>query len=393
MNLRRNSNIAILAKRFVLLLASCLFASAPVFPCTVFVLTGAHRVLFCNNEDWSNPRTRIWFVPAGEGHYGCVYVGFDDGWAQGGMNTKGLAFDWVAGFMEKWEPGPGMKPVRGNPSERMIETCATVEEAIAFYRTHRETSFSRAKILIADRTGASVIIGAKDGQLQFERAHQSRGFGYGGQILETMLPNHSEPTVANGVMILRACLQKGQYATKYSNVFDLKSGDISLYQFPEHTNGVNINLTVELGKGGHYYDMSQISQQLTQAPIPLLNNMKRLIFDELKPIPDKEPDITRHLRAVIQDAVGGAMRPGDYTADFWKEVSSAQKDIQADLNKLGHLNVFTLVDRRVENGRRVYRYHVDFTNARTLLRFVLDENDKVALFQTEASEGKAAAGH
>ena len=25
--------------------------------------------------------------------------------------------------------------------------------------------------------------------------------------------------------ILRACLQKGQYATKYFNIFDLKSGD------------------------------------------------------------------------------------------------------------------------------------------------------------------------
>jgi len=41
---------------------------------------------------------------------------------QGGLNTKGLAFDWVAGFMEKWEFDPGMKSVRGNPSERMLET-------------------------------------------------------------------------------------------------------------------------------------------------------------------------------------------------------------------------------------------------------------------------------
>jgi hypothetical protein len=393
MKLQSNSNIAVLTKRFVLLLASCFFASAPMFPCTIFVLTDAHRVLFCNNEDWSNPRTRIWFVPAGEGHYGCVYVGFDDGWAQGGMNTKGLAFDWVAGFMEKWEPGPGMKPVRGNPSERMIETCATVEEAIAFYRTHRETSFSRARILIADRTGASVIIGVKDGQLQFEKSNQSRGFGFGGQILETMLPDHSEPTVANGVSILRACSQKGQYATKYSNIFDLKSGDIFLHQFPEDANSVNINLTVDLAKGGHYYDMPQIHRQLSLAPIPLLNNMKRLVFDDLRAIPDQEPDITKHLRAMIQDAVGGTMRPGDYTVDFWKEISSAQKGIQADLNKLGHLNFFTLVDRQVENGQRSYRYLVDFSNAKVLLRFVLDENDKVSLFQTEASEGKAAATH
>ena len=90
----------------------------PASSCTIFVLTNDQRVLFCNNEDFSNPKTRIWFVTAGDGHYGCAYVGFDNGWAQGGMNTKGLAFDWVAGYTEKWKPERGMKKVRGNPSER-----------------------------------------------------------------------------------------------------------------------------------------------------------------------------------------------------------------------------------------------------------------------------------
>lgn len=109
-------------------------ASAVVEACTIFVLTDTNRALFCNNEDWRNPKTRLWFVPGGDGHYGCTYVGFDDGWPQGGLNTKGLAFDWVAGFMDEWKPGPEMKPVGGNPSQRMLETCATVEDAITFYR-------------------------------------------------------------------------------------------------------------------------------------------------------------------------------------------------------------------------------------------------------------------
>ena len=45
----------------------------------------------------------------------------------------------------------------------MLETCASVQEAIAFYQQNSEPSFSRARILIADKTGASVIVGAKDG--------------------------------------------------------------------------------------------------------------------------------------------------------------------------------------------------------------------------------------
>ncbi|MEO5959972.1 MAG: hypothetical protein ABIZ49_09690, partial [Opitutaceae bacterium] len=66
----------------------------PAGACTIFVLTDANRALFFNNEDWFNPATRLWFIPAGKDHLGCVYLGFDNGWAQGGLNSAGLAFDW-----------------------------------------------------------------------------------------------------------------------------------------------------------------------------------------------------------------------------------------------------------------------------------------------------------
>ena len=70
--------------------------------CTVFNMTGGDRVLFCNNEDYSNPKTRIWFIPGTATKYGCQFVGFDDGWGQGGLNDQGMAFAWVAGFKELW---------------------------------------------------------------------------------------------------------------------------------------------------------------------------------------------------------------------------------------------------------------------------------------------------
>ena len=178
-------------------LASALLAfSLPVYACTIFVLTDSSRALFFNNEDWSNPVTRIWFVPGTQGRYGAVYVGFDNGWSQGGLNSKGLAFDWVAGWNETYEPDAGAQNVHGNPSERMLESCGTVEEAIAFYQKNRETSFGRAKILVADSSGASVIVGARDGKLQVERSNQCRGFGYGHDKLEKMLATPPEPTVA-----------------------------------------------------------------------------------------------------------------------------------------------------------------------------------------------------
>ena len=80
-------------RRLAFALAVLSLTSLPVRACTIFVLTDTNRTLFCNNEDWSDTKTRMWFLPAGEGHIGAVYVGFDNGFAQGGLNTEGLGYD------------------------------------------------------------------------------------------------------------------------------------------------------------------------------------------------------------------------------------------------------------------------------------------------------------
>jgi len=366
-------------------------AAASVQACTIFVLTDATHALFCNNEDWSNPRTRIWFVPASAGCYGRVYVGYDDGWARGGLNTEGLACDWVGGFSEEWQPGPAAQCVRGNPTERLLESCATVEEAIAFFQEHPESDFARAKILVADRSGTSAIIGARNGKLQIEPSNTSRGFGYGFQTLNVWLAKAPPATVAAGTGILHACKQEGRFATKYSNVFDLKSGEIFLYPLSEAANEVRFNLAAELRRGGHYYDLPQIHQQLAQAPQPLLLEMRRFFLDEFPPVADHEPSVTRHLRTTIEDAMQGAMRPTDYNVELWMKIAPAQKTIQADLQRYGGLTSMALVDRQAEDNRQSLLYRIDFEKAILLMRFVLDGEQRVALIHSEGAERKPGA--
>lgn len=359
--------------------------------CTIFVLTDAKQVVFCNNEDWLNPRSRIWFVPAGDGHLGCAYVGFDNGWAQGGLNTKGLAYDWVAGSMGEWKPGTDMKAARGNPSARMLETCATVDEAVSFFRKHRELSFAYAKILVADSSGKSVIVGAKDGKLQIEESRQCRGFGYGQRTLDKMLAATPEPTVANGAGILRACLQHGKHGTKYSNIFDLKSGDIYLFQPSKQSDGVKLNLAAELKKGEHDYDIPHIRQQVTQPPIPLLNNMKRLFMDQFDPIPDAEAGVAKRIRAILQDLLEGSARAEDYTAEFWKEIKQDGVQAITEFRLLGKIGSLTLVDRKAEGDNHSHRYLVEFkdvTAMEVLLRFVLDQKNRVVLVEMEGVQYK-----
>jgi hypothetical protein len=377
---------------FVCLLACVLFTAARVPACTIFVLTDTNHALFCNNEDWSDPKTRIWFLPAGEGYHGAVYVGFANGYAQGGMNTEGLAFDWVAGYTEKWELDPKIPEARFNSGQRMLETCTTIDEAVAFFRNHFEARFDRAKILVADRSGASVIIGARDGKLVVEQEDRCRGFGYGQRPLDAALAKNPQVTVADGFSILKACRQGGDYATKYSNIFDLKSGDIFLYPVPAGDDEVKLNLAAELKKGAHYYEMPKIKEQLAEAPLPLPLNMERLAVDKYKPIPDKEPEVTAHLRATIRDAGEGILHPEDCTDEFWKaEVAPKQKEIKDSVKRLGDLITIDLVDRSDDHGQRVYRYRVDCANAIILQRYVFNAQNKIVASGTEAVELKQHA--
>ncbi len=354
--------------------------------CTIFVLTDTNSALFCNNEDWSDPKTRIWFVPGVGKHYGAVYVGFDNDYPQGGLNSEGLAFDWVAGFTEDWKPDPNLAVVYGNSGQRVLESCATVEDAIAFFRTHQDQGFFRAKILLADRTGASVIIGGHDGKVQVEQSSTCRGFGYGARTLEKMLAESKEPTVANGAKILWACRQKGQYATKYHNIFDLKSGDIFLYPHPESEQAVKFNLAAELKKDGHYYDMPQTQEQLTQPLRPLLADMQRFQLEKYQPIPDKEPKVTARVRELVQDAIDGTWHEDYFTEALWKQESPNFKETQGAIKAFGPFVSLALVDRSEEGSNRSYRYRVAFEKNTVLQQFVFDGQNKLTVSRTEEIE-------
>lgn len=247
--------------------------------CTIFTMTDGERILFCNNEDFSNPKTRIWFIPGTDDRHGCVFVGFDDGWGQGGLNDKGLAFGWVAGLKERWERSPELQIVRGNPCQRTLESCDSVEKAVAFFERHWEESFSYGQLLVADRTGKSAVLRAKDEKFDAPIVKRSQGighrFGLRGNEASGMLTKVSTPTLADAVRLLNATRQQGANATKYSVVYDLKTCDIYLYRFPEQTEPVRFNLSRELKQGPHYFDIPELPGQQTRELRPLTEDMKK----------------------------------------------------------------------------------------------------------------------
>lgn len=284
-----------------LLLAWLLVTCPSVHACTIFLLTDTNRTLFCNNENWTATKPKIWFVPGGK-HYDCAYVGFIRQVSEGGCNSAGLAFDWVAGCREKWGRDSKQKIVWGIPHERMLQTCATVDEAIAFYRTHWDPVLSSAKMLVADRTGASAILGAHDGHFQVYRTNASAGFGYGWEMLGRTIHSHPEPTLTNAVQLLRETRAQGKYATKYSNVFDLKSGDIFLF-LPEKVDATRLNLIEELRRGAHWYDMSRVAEQRTKKP-KRLSHLMEFVKSVYCPLRYSRPSASDHPSVVLQSSKG-----------------------------------------------------------------------------------------
>ncbi len=229
----------------------------PASPCTIFKLSGGGRTLVGNNEDWENPRTRVWFRVAEPNKHGRVYFGFDDGWAQGGMNDEGLFFDWVAGFKADWTPSASRQDYSGNLCAKMLEEAATVEQAIALFRRYNERAFGYARIMIVDRTGASAILGWRDGDLLVVRTSEAwQAMGFGQVIAGTMLPVMGTPTVEGFRDTLKAALQSGRYGTKYSNVYDLQKLEVHVWDFHRGRGPVTYRLAEELEKGDHRYDLT-----------------------------------------------------------------------------------------------------------------------------------------
>ncbi len=247
--------------RHYALLIVCLCIGGPAASaCTAFCAANSRLVLVGNNEDYNNPRTRVWFLPPSGKEAGRVYVGFDDGWPQGGMNDRGLWFDGFA--TAPVEPTRSLKkpPLPPRVVEKIMAECGSVEEVVQVFSRYNLEDLRRTVLMFADASGNSVIIEPdavirKKGSYQVQtNFHQSLPkpeyscdrFRIATDMLEKAGPDISVDLVRR---ILAATHAEGKYPTLYSNVYDLKRRVMYLYHFHNFENVVPIDLNAELKKG------------------------------------------------------------------------------------------------------------------------------------------------
>ena len=111
----------------------------PATACTFFVKTSDGVTLAGNSEDSYEADTCAVIIPSSPGKYGRIYFGWTNVWLQGGVNEEGLAYDIMALWPKQFERPPAGRahePGRLALIRRIMETCATVEEALELMETH-----------------------------------------------------------------------------------------------------------------------------------------------------------------------------------------------------------------------------------------------------------------
>lgn len=235
--------------------------------CTIFNATKSDITLVGNNEDSTDPITFVWFLPAEKSKYGRVYFGLSDKWPQGGMNDQGLFYDGTACPLLEVKKSKNKPIYNGNLSEKILEECSTVYEALELLGKYNLNYFRNGEMMIVDKFGNSVIVEGdtilyKKGHYQVVTNFYQSKPHLGGypcpryDIAELMLKNMEKISVDYFRNVLDAVHTKGY--TQYANVFDLNNGIIYLFRDSNFQECVKLDLQKELKKGKKFYVMSSL---------------------------------------------------------------------------------------------------------------------------------------
>ena len=250
--------------------------------CTIFSVSRDEQIFFCNNEDEGLRHGRVWFLPGTQETHGLVLLGYqiyrDLMIPVGGINEHGLCIDGNMVSETQITLDPNKPDLEGSFFLDLLRTCKTVEEARNWVQSYDLLLLHWQQEHIADSTGDAVIISLNDeGYLwmtnksndylvstNFNPAqddsedHQCSRY----ETAISMLNSASELTLDYCKDILEAVSNS---ATMYSNIYDFQTGLLHLYSRGDFRRGAILNITEELSKGEHSYDIEAlVSQQSGQ---------------------------------------------------------------------------------------------------------------------------------
>jgi len=273
----------------IVLVFYSMLISQSVSACTFCMATLNGTTLFGSNEDNDKAASNIWFLPAEEGKYGRVYLGYNDGFTQGGMNDKGLCFDGASTPKSNLKYHPKKKAYKGNLIAKIMEECATVDEVVKMVDEYQFTVLQKqGQLMFADASGDAVVIGGPGQKgrgidiirkkknymvlTNFFPSNPKKG-GHPcirHSVATQMFDLNSTPSIDNFVSILKAVHVEGnRTATVYSHIFDLNTMTMKVFYFHNYKEDVEFKLEDELKKGPHSYKIKSLFAD-TELPLVAL---------------------------------------------------------------------------------------------------------------------------
>jgi hypothetical protein len=234
--------------------------------CSVFYATDGDLALAGNNEDFLIPLTKVWFVPATSDSFGGVYFGFDNYFAQGGMNDQGLFFDGLALSEAVPVDVEGKEPAPAPPGDLILAGCGTVACVVEMFERYSFGESWSFQLFFGDATGESVII--EPGEIIRQRGGYQVATNFRQSVTPDdeitcpryltavdLLDSMTILSVENMRDVLDAVHVEEGSQTLYSNVYDLTHRLVHVYYFHDYEHSVVFDLTEELAEGAHGYDL------------------------------------------------------------------------------------------------------------------------------------------
>lgn len=282
--------------------------------CTIIMVSDSKVALAGSNEDSTFPLTLLWFVSATDDSYGRVCLGYNMGInsVQGGMNEKGLFVDGNSLGKQDWKRDESKNTLFGSLIDKLLATCANVEEVKDFFNTYNIPALDRARIPVMDKSGASMIVEWYNGEVVF--LENDKQYQIATNFVESKYIGDEKPcwryNKANEMLLdkesfslnnvrdaLDATHQESRYSsTVYSFICDLQEGEIYVYNYYDFSNTVKFNLKEELNKGFHEYFLGKLFSErnedyekfITEGPATMIefgynriNKMAALMFYNL----------------------------------------------------------------------------------------------------------------
>jgi len=105
-----------------------------------------------------------------------------------------------------------------------------------------------------------------------------------------------------------------------------------------------------------------------------------------RPIEDKEPQVAALVKEVYGKASRGELTADPFDAALWAELSSKLPAVRVFALATGPIESVLLVERKDENGQKLYRYRVAVKGRELLVLLGLNNDGKICKLEAEAAE-------